>query len=233
MNEESEMNQYLNDMNEQLSESKKREKELGTALQTQMGLLGGEEHDNLIKFQLDLKEDMDRLYHLLKGDRIGYDDNGDIVYLPQEDPDLIPFSDFGVQLIMNVMSFYLNRNTLLSNYDEKTINWKVYDVGIELSDLIFNKYEVMMNTSPSKDPVEIKEHLREKIKLYPMIIRELVDTIHSAYLRSLHGGERESLRTARTVTQNEPLGNMMNTNRSPQPIQRKTRLWNPSTWSGS
>jgi len=230
MNEESEMNQYLNDMSEQLSESKKREKELGTALQTQMGLLGGEEHDNLIKFQLDLKEDMDRLYHLLKGDRIGYDDNGDIVYLPQEDPDLIPFSEFGVQLIMNVMSFYLNRNTLLSNYDEKTINWKVYDVGIELSDLIFNKYEVMMNTSPSKDPVEIKEHLREKIKLYPMIIRELVDTIHSAYLRSLHGGERESLRTARTVTQTEPIGNMLNANRGPQPIQRKTRLWNPTTW---
>lgn len=230
MNEESEMNQYLNDMSEQLSESKKREKELGTALQTQMGLLGGEEHDNLIKFQLDLKEDMDRLYHLLKGDRIGYDDNGDIVYLPQEDPDLIPFSDFGVQLIMNVMSFYLNRNTLLSNYDEKTINWKVYDVGIELSDLIFNKYEVMMNTSPSKDPVEIKEHLREKIKLYPMIIRELVDTIHSAYLRSLHGGERESLRTARTVTQTEPIGNAYNMSRSPQPIQRKTRLWNPTTW---
>jgi len=230
MNEESEMNQYLNDMSEQLSESKRREKELGTALQTQMGLLGGEEHDNLIKFQLDLKEDMDRLYHLLKGDRIGYDDNGDIVYLPQEDPDLIPFSEFGVQLIMNVMSFYLNRNTLLSNYDEKTINWKVYDVGIELSDLIFNKYEVMMNTSPSKDPVEIKEHLREKIKLYPMIIRELVDTIHSAYLRSLHGGERESLRTARTVTQTEPIGNAYNINRGPQPIQRKTRLWNPTTW---
>ena len=230
MNEESEIGEYLNDMSEQLSESKKREKELGTALQTQMGLLGGEEHDNLIKFQLDLKEDMDRLYHLLKGDRIGYDDNGDIVYLPQEDPDLIPFSDFGVQLIMNVMSFYLNRNTLLSNYDEKTINWKVYDVGIELSDLIFNKYEVMMNTSPSKDPVEIKEHLREKIKLYPMIIRELVDTIHSAYLRSLHGGERESLRTARTVTQTEPIGNMLNANRNPQPIQRKTRLWNPTTW---
>jgi len=230
MNEESEMEQYLNDMNEQLSESKQREKELGTALHNQMGLLGGESDDNLIKFQLDLKEDMDRLYHLLKGDRVGYDDNGDIVYLPQEDPDLIPFSDFGVQLIMNVMSFYLNRNTLLSNYDEKTINWKVYDVGIELSDLIFNKYEVMMNTSPSKDPKVIKEHLREKIKLYPMIIRELVDTIHSAYLRSLHGGERESLRTARTVTQNEPIGNMMNTNRNPQPIQRKTRLWNPTTW---
>jgi hypothetical protein len=29
MNEESEMNQYLNDMSEQLSESKQREKELG------------------------------------------------------------------------------------------------------------------------------------------------------------------------------------------------------------
>ena len=162
---EEEIAEYIESMNDKLAESQQREKEMGSALHAQMGLLGEETNDNLIKWQLDLKEDMDRLYHLLKGDKIGYDDNGDIVYLPQDDPELIPFSDFGVQLIMNIMSFYLNRNTILSNYNEATINWKVYDLGIELSDLIFNKYEVMMTTInvDKHTPAEIKIHLKEKI----------------------------------------------------------------------
>lgn len=226
-----EMTNYIDNITEQLEQSKDREKELGAALHGQMGLLDGQPTDNLIKWQLDLKEDMDRLYHLLKGDRVDYDEDGNIVYVSQEDPDLIPFSDFGVQLIMNIMSFYLNRNTILSNYNEETINWKVHDFGLEISDLIFNKYEVMMTTVDEKkvSTEELRDHLKEKIKLYPMIVRELVDTVHSAYLRSLHGGERESLRTARTVTQSEPLGQQL----APRSIQsnRKAKLWNPMTWT--
>tara|TARA_R110000787_G_scaffold199647_1_gene310727 strand:- start:1607 stop:2305 length:699 start_codon:yes stop_codon:yes gene_type:complete len=230
---EGEIAEYIEGMQSKLEESQQREKELGHALHGQMGLLDGEGNDNLIKFQLDLKEDMDRLYHLLRGDKLGYDEEGNMAYLPQTDPDLIPFSEFGVQLIMNVMSFYLNRNTLLSNYDLKTINWKVYDFGIEMSDLIFNKYEVMMDTlKKGTDPKEVRDHLKEKIKLYPMIIRELVDTVHSAYLRAYNGGERESLRTARTVTQSEPIGSNYSPNRSIAPTQKKTKLWSPSTWGG-
>jgi len=226
---EGDIEEYIEGITDKLKESQDREKQLSTALHQQMGLFDGEGNDNLIKWQLDLKEDMDRLYHLLKGDRIGYDADGNIAYLEQEDPDLIPFSDFGVQLIMNIMSFYINKNTILSNYDEKTINWKVYDFGIELSDLIFNKYEIMMCTLKTEDQLQIREHLKEKIKLYPMICRELIDTVHSAYLRAYHGGERESLRTARTVTQTEPIGNYNTMGRSPQ-VPRKTKLLNPLTW---
>jgi len=231
--EEGDIANYIEGMQEKLEESQQREKELGHALHGQMGLLDGEGNDNLIKFQLDLKEDMDRLYHLLRGDKLGYDDDGNIAYLPQTDPDLIPFSDFGTQIIMNVMSFYLNRNTLLSNYDIKTINWKVYDFGVEMSDLIFNKYEVMMDTLPKEEGITEKDrrdHLKEKIKLYPMMIRELVDTVHSAYLRAYNGGERESLRTARTVTQSEPIGSNNHGDRSIAPTHKKTKLWNPTSW---
>lgn len=225
-------NEVLSEMYEQLQESRDREGQLTNALHGQMSVFGEDGQDNLIRWQLDLREDLDRIYHLLKGDRVDYDSDGNMTYVIQENPKLRPFNEFGVQLIMNIMSYYLNRNTILSNYDETTINWKVVDIANEITDLIFNRYEDMMVTIETEDPYEIREHLREKIKLYPLIVKELTDTIHSAYLRAFNGGERESLRTARTVTQSEPLY------RQPQqPVSNsgsgnmnKTKWYNPGSW---
>lgn len=194
----------------------------------QASMFNSEEQQNLIRWQLDLREDLDRIYHLLKGDVIGEDENGNIIYVPAKDPNLKPFNEFGVQLIMNIMSFYLNRNTILSNYSDEIINWKVLDFGYDLSDLIHNKYEDMMLTVETEDHQKIEDHLAEKLKLMPMIVRELVDTVHSAYLRAYNGGERESLRTARTVTQSEPMGNQMpQMNLYNQP---KKKWYNPASW---
>ena len=180
----------------------------------QMSMFGMPSEDNLIRWQLDLKEDLDRLYHLLKGHQIKEDMQGNIIYTEPESDDMKPFNEFGVQLLMNIMSFYLNRNTLLSNYDEDTINWKVLDFGREVSDLILCRYIEMGMDTP------------EKIRLYPMIIKELVDTIHSAYLRALDSGERDSLRTARTINQHENLGSPTSPNQPP----KKFSLLKPTTW---
>lgn len=187
-----------------------------TTLHSQMSGFNSPQEDNLIRFQLDLREDLDRIYHLLKGNKLKEDDEGNLIYVEADDDDLKPFNEFGVQLIMNIMSFYLNRNTILSNYKDDVIDWKVYDFGLEITDLIFNRYEEMGMDTP------------EKIKMFPMIVKELVDTIHSAYLRAYHGGERESLRSARLVTQSEPLGN--NNQLGPQGVQIKRRWYNPATW---
>lgn len=225
-------NKVYQQMMEEYGALQDQNKTLNSALHSHMSLFNNDEQqDNLIRWQLDLKEDLDRIYHLLKGDSIGYDDEGNIAYLEQQNPDLMPFNKFGVDLLMQIMSFYLNRNTILSNYGEDTIRWKVKDFGDEVTDLIFNRYEDMMVTIPDKDVDVIKEHLREKIKLYPMIVRELVDTVHSAYLRALNGGERESLRTARTVTQSEPLGmggRMPMGNMPQQPM--KSKWYSPGSW---
>ncbi len=185
--------EYIKQMEEEYEALREQNKNLAKGVQGTMSMFQTEQEENLIRWQLDLKEDLDRIYHLLRGDVIKEDEDGNIVYQEQEDDGLKPFNEFGVQLIMNIMAFYLNRNTILSNYSEEVINWKIYDFGTTLADLIFNRYEEMgMDTD-------------KKIKMYPMIIKELVDSIHSAYLRAYHGGERESLRTARTVTQSEPM----------------------------
>lgn len=219
--------EYLGQVEEELRQEKINNAEMMNQ-QRQMGFFNLEEQDNLIRWQLDLKEDMDRIYHLLKGESVGIDkETGSVGYVEPSDPNLKPFNEFGVQLIMNIMSFYLNRNTILSNYSEETINWKVLDFGYDLADLIFNRYDEMMITIDTDDEEKIKEHLQNKIKLYPMIIRELVDTVHSAYLRAYHGGERESLRTARMVSQKESLGTEHPSGFS-QPIKKK--WYNPTTW---
>jgi hypothetical protein len=144
-------NEYLQQMQEELNSANKDKRQLANA---QLSLFGGEQNDNLIKWQLDLDEYLDKVYHLLRGDSIKQDENGNLVYAEASNNDLKPFNDFGTQLVMNLIQFYLNRNTILSNYDEATILNKVYDFGIRLSDLVHNRYEDMMMTTNFEDEFE-------------------------------------------------------------------------------
>lgn len=172
-------------------------------------------NENLIQWQLELDSILERIEHLLRGDRPTFQ-NGSIMWSKPTNPEDETFNDHGVTEIMKVLSSYVNRNTILSNYSEKTIEGKCYNLGIDLSDLIYLKYERM-----GMDTVE-------KRKKYPIIVRQIVDMVHSAYLRSLNGGERESLREARQVTQTEglhPAGQY------PSPVKERSIL-SPLRWFG-
>ena len=152
--------------------------------------VAGALNENLIQWQLELDSILERVEHMLRGDKPTWL-NGSIVWLPPKSDKEKVLNEFGVAEIMRVLSNYVNRNTILSNYREETINDKMYDLGMELADLFYLKYEIM-----GLDNLE-------KRKLYPILVRELVDICHSSYLRALHGGERESLREARQVNQTE------------------------------
>lgn len=156
-------------------------------------------NNDLVKWQLELDNILERIDHLLRGHKLKFKE-GNLIWTEPDDDEEKIFNDYGVNEILRILSMYLNRNTILSNYTEEMIEFKVYDIGNEMSDLILNKYEDMgLNT-------------KKKMIIYPMIIRELIDIIHSSYLRALKGGERESLREARTVTQTIPMGNGLNMN---------------------
>lgn len=240
-------------------------------------------NDNLIQWQLELDSICERIEHMLRGDKPTYV-NGSIVWKTPEDFKSAIFNEFGVAELMRIISIYINRNTILSFYREETIKEKVYDLGMEITDLIYLKYEEMFAIPTIEQVFELlykikfeefmKEYIEinkyeeferlfnkkivvteegnfievegklqpvdkdmwminqqqlkikfiermkdnplikecenyirgialEKRKLYSIVVRELVDICHSAYLRALHGGERESLREARTVNQTE------------------------------
>ena len=149
--------------------------------------------ENMIKWQLELDNILERTEHILKNHIIKFTRDGHTIWEPNPDASGRILNDHGVQEVMKVLSMYLNRNTILSDYSEEEIRYKVYDFGKELSDLFFMKYEDFGLTT-----IELRQH-------YPMIIRQIVDIIHSAYKRAYHAGERTSLREARSLQQTEQI----------------------------
>lgn len=179
-------------------------------------VISGGFNENLIQWQLELDSILERVEHMLRGDKPTFI-HGNLIFMPTEDDAKRILNDFGVAEIMRCLSMYINQDTILSNYREETIDDKMLDLGFELTDLFFLKYESMgLNTL-------------EKRKLYPILVRQLVDIVHSTYLRALHGGERESLRESRQVSQSESLGPGGITINAGQQ-QKERGMLNPMRW---
>ena len=173
---------------------------------------------NLIEYQLELDNILERIEHLLRGDVL-VQDGENLIYKAPEDESLKPLNEYGVQFMMNTLSFYLNRNTILSNYSEERIKAIMYDFGYELTDQIYLNYEKMgLETA-------------DKQKRFAMIVLNIIHIVESAYMRSYRGEERESLRTARTVTQSD--NPMMNRGMMPNNMMRNSKqfsFFSPKTW---
>lgn len=168
--------------------------------------------ENLLRWQLEVDDILSRIDRMLRGTKVRFKQDGSIVYEEATNPNEQTMNEYGVNEILRVVSMYLNRNTFLSNYDDDMINWKMYDFGWELNDLIYLKYR------------EMGLDTKEKKKLYPMIWRTIMDTVHSAYLRALHGEERRSLHEVRRINQHEHIGMQNNGMMTPS---KERSLLNP------
>jgi len=210
---------------------------------------------SMIAEQLDLSEEFERIDYLLRGYVIERnDETGETTWVKPDDKDMIILSDYGVHLIRNTIAWYLNKNTLLSNYDDKTINAKMEDFASDLNDTIFMEYEkvfqyptfdecknilkkrikkktelkvfsrellgeelndkqkeeikerILKDLEPiiEKELEKIKEQIiKNKLKRFMIIIREVQDAIHSTYLRAWKGQERTTLRQHIHISENK------------------------------
>lgn len=163
---------------------------------------------DIIKWQLELNDILERTEHILRGDVPKFK-NGQVIWDSNPDSDKNMFNEYGVQEVMKILAMYINRNTILSDYDNDEINLKVFDFGREFNNLIFMRYDSFGMTT------------EEKRKNYPMLIREMVDIVHSAYKRSLDGGERRSLREMISVSQNTTSGTGVTVNAQGQPLKER------------
>jgi len=213
-------------------------------MQQEIGLQ--QQDRSMISEQLDLGEELERIDYLLRGYSLEVNDNTkQSEWVKPTNNEMIILSDYGVHLIRNTIAWYLNKNTLLSNYDEDTINAKMEDFASDLNDTIFMEYEKVFQYPTMEDCKEIlKERLKSKLDLkvfsyellgkklsdfdkkimldrinekiepvierelgkikeqiiknklkrFMIIIREVQDAVHSTYLRAWKGQERTTLR---------------------------------------
>ena len=144
--------------------------------------------DDIARWQLELNDILERAEHTLRGDVVVFE-NGQLNWKDNTKPENNTLNDFGVQLCMKLLSMYINRNTILSDFTETEIGFKVYDFGYRLNNLIFLKYEEMGMDN------------EDKRKEYAVIVGSLTDIVHSAYARAKDGRERESYRKMISVSQ--------------------------------
>lgn len=243
-----EFEQYQKRIEDAIESERSRRQQMETE-QARFSSFSVKQAQDIAEQQLNLQEELDRIYHLLSGHVLGISDGNEVWLEPQDDR-LKIFSEYGVKQIMNIILFYINKNTLLSNYDEETIRWKVKDFAIELSDLIYNRYESFFHYPTPEELFDIykpimnrqrlniteeelyqkcihwsNEELSSKMRHYPMIVMAVVDSVHSTYLRALNGEERESLRKIMHVSQS---ANMNEASKKPN---QSFSIWRPSSWS--
>lgn len=144
---------------------------------------------NLIKWQLDVAPLLEDIKHLLKADVVVFED-GERKWIENKDKDSIPFSENGVNILLTEIYSYLNKNLLLSYYDSKQIDARIFTIGDYLIDFVMDNYEILgMDTE-------------QKMERYSTTMLDVVNAINSAYNRALGGKERDSLTKKTMVHQN-------------------------------
>jgi hypothetical protein len=171
--------------------------------------------DNIVRWQLELNDILEKAEHILRGDVPKFQD-GHIIWKENPNPQNNPLNEVGVQEIMKILALYVNRNKILADYTNKEINVKVFDFGRAINNLIFMRDE------------EFGMDTEQKRKNYEMLVTELKDIVHDTYKRALDGAEKRSLREMISVSQatntSAQIGQGMKINDQGVPIKERGLL---------
>lgn len=226
-----------NDIQQRMAENDLQNSQMN---QIQQSMAFEEQNRGTIKEQLDLSDELEKIDHLLRGHIEKRNQHGEKVWVKPPNNDDILLSEAGINLVLNTIQWYINKNTLLSNYDADTIKQKMEDFSMELADTLFMNYQryflypseqecqdklidrlkkkqqeqvysaqlrgreidaeqVWRDLVDEIDPVlerhKIKEQMiKDKLKLYALLMRQIQDAVHSTYNRAFMGQERKTLR---------------------------------------
>jgi len=125
-----------------------------------------EVEQNLAEAQLDVTETLTKINHLLKQDNLKINSETKVLeWFPIDDLKKRVLTEEGVDKIMQIIQSYINKETLLSNFDEKMIARRMLDFSLSFSALMFMKYEIYFRT-PSLDECKVilEERISDKVK---------------------------------------------------------------------
>ena len=168
------------------------------------------EEGNLIQWQIDNDDILDKIEHFLRGDLVKTNEEGDTYFEPQTDKELVILNDYGVNSIMQILGNYVNKNIILSFYNEERINEILADLGDELALFLMCNYEKMgMDTNFKKSR-------------YILLTLNILHIIESSFRRALFGQTMKEINSNTNIIQSENLG-------GPRTITspKKRSFWNP------
>jgi hypothetical protein len=124
-----------------------------------------EAEQNLAEAQLDCERTLSRIFHLLKQDVLRPNENGILDWEEIKDQKKRVLTDEGVDKIMQVLEGYINKETLLSNFDDKTIARRMLEFSLSFSGLMFMKYEIYYRIPTLQECQDIlRKRIEEKIE---------------------------------------------------------------------
>lgn len=134
--------------------------------QQEQDMLVQEQERGMINEQLDLGELLNKIHCLLKGYVLQRKENGEMDWVAPKNNDMVILSEYGINYIMGAIQWYLNKNTLLSNYDDKQINAKMLDLATTITDNIFMEYDKMfLYPTLEECKKEIKDKIQRKVDM--------------------------------------------------------------------
>lgn len=198
---------YIEGLARKAAVAEARNAEFGQAMST---LNAARTDGNFLHHQISTDELLEKLEHFYRGDYKAID-KGDIMWKKQTNKELITFNEFGVTSIMEIVSKYIDRNTVLSSYTEDRIYQIIGDIGNDLILFILCNYkQIGMDTYFKKTKFRV-------------IITTTAHLIENCYRRAIGAKTLIELNQSRVVGQfqNVPYG--MNS-RQQQPVKRSNPI---------
>lgn len=211
-NQDPEKDLFIEELQRELGVTQDKNLQLNTAL-SGSGFLNRD--GNFLQFQLESAELLDKLENFYRGKYVGFDDEGNQVWKEPVDKSSVTLNDHGVNLMMETVTKYIDKNTVLSYYSEERVYEIMADIGDELTLVLFCNYEEMgMNTYFKKTK-------------FRMLVLTTLHVIESTYRRAIAGRAMEEINQSKIVTQSDHIGM--------QPLAQAKKqgfnLFNPMTWA--
>lgn len=126
-----------------------------------------EKEKSIAEAQLEVEVTLTKLYHLLKQDSYKLvEEGGKMGWVPLADGKKRVLTDEGVERIMQTMNFYINKENLLSNFNEEQINRIMLTFRLALNANFFMKYNVIFRQPSFEECKEIlKIRLQEQVDM--------------------------------------------------------------------
>lgn len=172
-----------------------------------------EREKGLAEAQLEVDSIKTELYHLLKQDRYEENESGKFSWAEIKDKRERTFSDEGVDKLMQILHFYINKNTLLSNFAEDQIKRLMLKFVREVNDLVLLKYQKLFREPTFKECKEIIMEKMEGRKNMKMFSLEILgkdineEKIKTELLEEMEGTLEKEMEKIRNEHRKEKLRN--------------------------